>query len=94
MRWRRTTGAITLTVTDWSGSADRLLLRAIEGDDEAVRVRVRDRVVHEGPLDAGGSMILIGAPDGTVGVDVVLEAVAGSTPRLVELRLLAADSDR
>ncbi|WP_434810947.1 beta-L-arabinofuranosidase domain-containing protein [Microbacterium sp. bgisy189] len=93
-RWRRTTGAIALTVTDWSGSADRLLLRAIEGDDEAVRVRVRDRVVHEAPIDPGGSTIAIGPADGTVEFGVVLEAVRERTPRLVELRLLAADSDR
>ncbi|MDQ7879119.1 glycoside hydrolase family 127 protein [Microbacterium sp. QXD-8] len=98
-RWRRTRGALTLTLRDWSGTADALRVSWLGGDDEArLRVSVGDRVVLDEPVPAGTGdatrEVALGSATGTVEVAVRIEAAGAITPRLRELRLLSAASDR
>ncbi|MEV5069677.1 glycoside hydrolase family 127 protein [Microbacterium sp. LMI12-1-1.1] len=99
-RWRRTRGALTLTLRDWSGTADALRVSWLDGDADAhLRVSVADQVVLDEPVPAGAGdatrEVPLGAATGTVELAVRIESSAGSvTPRLRELRLLSAASDR
>lgn len=98
-RWRRTRGTIAVTLRDWSGTADALLIAWLDGADDA-RLRIVaggtvlfDEAVPSGSGDAVREVPL-GAATGTVELEVRLEAAGSATPRLRELRLLAAASDR
>jgi len=98
-RWRRTRGTISLTLHDWSGTADALLLSWLASDEPAhVRVTVGDAVVLDESVPAGSSALTREVPldlePGTVEVPVRLEGLGQATPRLAELRLLSAASDR
>ncbi|MFC8680261.1 beta-L-arabinofuranosidase domain-containing protein [Microbacterium ureisolvens] len=98
-RWRRTRGTIALTLRDWSGTADALRVVWL-GDHEDARLRVLvgeavvlDEVVPAGAGDAVREVPLTAAP-GAVELPVRIEAAGSVTPRLRELRALAAASDR
>jgi DUF1680 family protein len=99
-RWRRTRGALTLTLRDWSGTADALRVSWLGGDEDAhLRVSVGEQVVLDEPVAAGAGdatrEVPLGSATGTVELAVRIEASAGAiTPRLRELRLLSAASDR
>jgi len=98
-RWRRTRGAITLTLRDWSGTADALRVSWLASEEpSSVRVSVGDAVVLDEPVPAGSPAVTrevpLGIEPGTVEVPVRIEARGPLTPRLTELRLLSAASDR
>ena len=98
-RWRRTRGAITATLRDWSGTAETLRVSWLGGDDDAhLRITVGAAVVLDEPVPAGSGdetrEVPLGAATGTVELPVRLEAAGSATPRLRELRLLSAASDR
>ncbi|HEY9309642.1 MAG TPA: beta-L-arabinofuranosidase domain-containing protein [Microbacterium sp.] len=99
-RWRRTRGALALTLRDWSGTADALRVSWLGGDEEGhLRVSVGEQVVLDEPVPAGAGdatrEVPLGSATGSVELAVQIEAPAGSiTPRLRELRLLSAASDR
>ncbi|WP_203579925.1 beta-L-arabinofuranosidase domain-containing protein [Microbacterium hibisci] len=99
VRWRRTRGIITLTLRDWSGTADALRLAWLGGDEPArVRVLVGDTVVLDEAVPAGAGdterEVALAAAAGAVELPVRIEAAGSVTPRLRELRALAAASDR
>ncbi|MFE5409051.1 beta-L-arabinofuranosidase domain-containing protein [Microbacterium sp. NPDC056569] len=98
-RWRRTRGVITLTLRDWSGTADALRLSWLAPDEHAhVRVTVGEAVVIDEPVPAGADALMrevpLGTATGAVELPVRIEAQGTATPRLRELRLLSAASDR
>ncbi|MBD3940583.1 glycoside hydrolase family 127 protein [Microbacterium sp. NEAU-LLC] len=98
-RWRRTRGRISLTLRDWSGTADALRVSWLASSEAArLRVTVGDAVVLDESVPAGSPALTrevhIAVEPGAVEVAVRLEAVDGATPRLHELRLLAEASDR
>ncbi|MDW4572026.1 glycoside hydrolase family 127 protein [Microbacterium sp. M3] len=98
-RWRRTRGSITVTLRDWSGTADALRISWFAGDDaEHLRVVVAGEVVLDEAVPPGSGEATREVPvhvaPGTVEFPVRLEAGDIPTPRLRELRLLAAASDR
>ncbi|MFD4960014.1 beta-L-arabinofuranosidase domain-containing protein [Microbacterium sp. NPDC058389] len=98
-RWRRTRGTISLTLRDWSGTADALRVSWLASDEPAcVRVAVGDAVVLDESVPAGSPALTrevpLGTASGAVELTVRIEAAGLVTPRLGELRLLSAASDR
>ncbi|GAA5206149.1 glycoside hydrolase family 127 protein [Microbacterium kyungheense] len=98
-RWRRTHGTITLALRDWSGTADSLRLWWLGGDEDArLRVTVGDAVVLDEAVPSGSPSRARDVPlhlePGTVDLTVRIDGAGLATPRLRELRLLAAASDR
>jgi len=98
-RWRRTRGTVSLTLRDWSGTADALLVSWLASDEPArLRVTVGDAVVLDESVPAGSPArtreVPLGAATGAVELPVRLDAPRLATPRLTELRLLSAASDR
>ncbi|MFB7894569.1 beta-L-arabinofuranosidase domain-containing protein [Microbacterium sp. NPDC056044] len=98
-RWRRTRGAITVILRDWSGTAETLRVSWLGGDEDAhLRLTVGESVVFDEAVPAGSGdatrEVPLGAATGAVELAVRLEAAGAATPRLREVRLLAAASDR
>ncbi|GAA1465850.1 beta-L-arabinofuranosidase domain-containing protein [Microbacterium thalassium] len=99
-RWRRTRGAIRVTLRDWTGTADRIRLTWLAPSEPAgLRVRVGDETVLDETVPPGGSpgSREVRLPEGSAGaveLAVTIEARDGSTPRLRELRVLCPASDR
>ncbi|GAA5202831.1 beta-L-arabinofuranosidase domain-containing protein [Microbacterium jejuense] len=98
-RWRRTRGTISLTLRDWSGTAHALRLSWLASDDAArLRVTVGDAVVLDESVPTGSPAltreVALDIEPGSVEVPVRLDGEGMATPRLRELRLLAAASDR
>lgn len=98
-RWRRTRGTIAVTLRDWSGTADALRLSWLGGDEDSrVRVVVAGAVVLDEVVRASSSdgtrEVPLGDATGALDLPVRIEAAGSVTPRLTELRALAAASDR